>query len=675
MQTTTNLNLTLTENTAEDLAQTFQTWRNKMDGTASTSNMQRIDAAFGTVVEVSDTQPSDDTNKIWVKPEGDEYRVASWEEYAGLNSGNITFPSEGTYKYYNIAGTTANPVNIGDVIGGPITAANVHFIITVGDLIEGETFKITAHDGASARPWAILDKDMMLRSRASGASVSNATVTVPAGCAGGTLIVQVRDTYIAEASVVRNTNFATISTLATDINRLIRREKGTIYLGNGATVDITSGGSGSIVASFYGRLNFKLLGDNGGVKDWADISSELTESQITIEDNTAVITIPNYYWLVYNTDDQQLHLRSNNGSGNYALLVNDVVLLYNAYNQPVFGILHEKWLDQQAREASTRLDAAESAIEALEGATDVSETLATVAGLLNSSNPEDCFLYFTDPHLKENSVSDTRYKTWMNLLRSYANQLPVSFAVCGGDWIGNSDTPEAAMQKLAAAHSTMKQSFKEFYMVLGNHDTNYQGTAKLSQQANNNLWYGGGKSYFTFETNNAMYVVLDTGVENSNFHNSNNNSYYAEEAAWLVETLKANTKEHVVFLQHIAYSTWSSLTVSTIADGFTRIANAYNTATNNAPVTVTIQTASGNVNYTFNAVPAGHVDLCIAGHSHHDGTGTLNSIPCAVRTSMRYEGKDATSQPVFDIVTIDFTGGVAHFTRVGERGDSLDFTF
>ena len=487
---------------------------------------------------------------------------------------------------------------------------------------------------------------------------------------------------VARNALNNLTDFSSdIAAISTDIEDFIRREKGTIYLGSGDTIDITSAGSGSIAVSFSGKLCFKLKGDNGGAKTWESISTNLTESQITIDGNSAIITIPNYRWLVYNTDDKQLYLRNNNGSGNYAIQRNDIVLLYNAYNQPVHGILHERWLDQKAR--------------SIEGETDTLETMAIMAEIFQNTNPIDCFLYFTDPHLKENAVKETQYKAWMNKLRDYAHQLPVNFTVCGGDWIGNSDTPADAITKLAEAYGTMKKNFNNFHLIMGNHDTNYQGiseeekaaheadpsytavrgTGKLDQQINNNLWYKGGKSYYTFDTPNARYIILDTGLEFDNFSTSSNHAYYLDEADWLAETLQSNTKEHIVLLQHIIYSSWAQQTVAVIADGFTKIANAYNTATASTAATATITGPSGNVTYTFNTAPAGHVDLCIAGHSHQDGTATINNIPCVVRTSMRYNGSSATTKQIFDIVTIDFTDKLAQFTRVGERGESLDFSF
>ena len=631
---------------------------------------------FNDIILVQSTEPSSETNRIWVQPQADEYRVPSWEEFIGVAAGQIDFPSAPVQKYWDLAGTTKNPVSIGDVISGQKAGESWHYCFSVSGLVEGETFTITASDGASARPWGILDKDNVLRARASGKTVTNATVTVPEGCGGGTLVVQVRDENIGTASVVRNmnlmglgTDIATNTAAITEINRRARREKGNIYLGSGVTVDITSAGSGSLAVSFSGRLNFKLLGDNGGAKDWADISSELTESQITIDGTTAVITIPDYYWLVYNTDDQQLYLRSNRGSNNYALQANDVVLLYNTYNQPVSGILHEKWLDQQARSADTRLTAAESRIAVLEGSMD-SEALTAVAASLTemqaASGSADSFLFFTDPHLCEVSNWKPGFEEWMRHLGSYYSQLPVRFALCGGDWMGHDDTPANARAKLSLIYTEMRRRFSTFHMCVGNHDTNEQGkatteaarwTGRLDPQGAANIWYNG-RSYYDFFTPSARYFILDTGGE------SNGNAYaayYTAERAWLAEQLLANTAANIVFVQHIVYGvnevTDGVPTTTTpqhgAASAFLRLAQAFN-----ARGSVTLD----GVTYNFEHA-TGKVRFVIAGHTHYDSISTAYDLPIWI--TGRTFSTDITSLQRIDLMVADFENGVVKAVRVG----------
>lgn len=618
------------------------------------------------LVRVSETQPTDGKTQIWVKPLTDEYEVPTFDEFEQARSGRVRF-SAAAKKYYDLG----DGVSVGDYISPvPATGSSYHCLAEVADLVPGETFSIKAKDGQTARPWAILDADRLLLAKADGDTV-NTDVTVPED--GAILLLQVAQSQAGNARVIRKRNvydaadaaFASETGVA-DINRRFRREKGHIYLGASTTMDITSGSSGALVISFSGRLNFKLIGDNSGAKDWTDISADLTESQITIDGNAAVITLPAYSWLVYDPAEEQLEIRNNNGSGYYQVQADDVVLLYNAYAQPVSGILHERWLDEQVRTADARLTAAEESIADITGGADTSAALTALAAKLNSAGPVDCFLYFTDPHLLENSVTAARRKAWMDLLRDYARQLPVDFVVCGGDWIGNSDTPQAASEKMGRALAEMKSRFDRFHMLLGNHDTNYQGTERLSKQANCNLWYRGGKSYYTFETPSALYIVLDTGVENSNFSTSANHAYYKAEADWLAETLRNNSKGRVILLQHMVYSSWSDQTESVLSAGFLAIADAYNNQSS-----ASITTEDGTVTYSFDTAPAGKAAVCLAGHSHHDGTATLHGIPCAIRTSLRYDGSTATSQPVFDLVTIDYAANKMNCVRIGARGESL----
>lgn len=78
MATTTNLGIELTGDTTEDLSQTFQTWRKKINGLGEGSAMQIIDEAVGNLqdqtdalIKIQDTQPIENENKLWVDPSGE----------------------------------------------------------------------------------------------------------------------------------------------------------------------------------------------------------------------------------------------------------------------------------------------------------------------------------------------------------------------------------------------------------------------------------------------------------------------------------------------------------------------------------------------------------------------------------------------------------------------------
>ena len=632
------------------------------------------------VVKVSETQPTGENVKLWVKPESDEYKVPTWQEFSALRNGYVDF---GTAKkeYYDLG----NKFPTGAKIGSKVTTGTYyHYIIELDDVVEGETFYIEATDGTTARPYAILDANRIILEKPNSASFNDA-ITIPTG--GKTLIVQVRDTNIGSAACIRNTNVyalgGAISTNETniaaaneDIDAIIkrtRREKGNIYLGATTTIDITKSG-GSLVVHMSGRLVIRLLGDNGAdARDWADISANLTESQITIDGNAATITIPNYSWLVYNTTDKQLYLRTNNGSGNYKIDIDDIVLLYNAYAQPVTGILHEKWLDQGLRSTQSELSSVDDRIAVLENDVDISAELTELTALQGNDDeqtgtgPSDSFLFFTDPHLCEGNSWQSRYKSWLNKLRGYKDHLPLQFTVCGGDWLGSNDTKQGAFEKLGTIISTVRSILSPCYMCVGNHDLNEQGSVTLKNQSVANIWYGGSKNYTDFETDICHYFVLNTGVDASGA-----GLWFKDEERWLIAKLQANAKEHVAFFQHIIYKAGTTTrdsdeyvtggTIQTVAQAFLDIAQAFN---NRSSISI------DGTSYSF-ANATGHVDYVLCGHNHRDGDVLINGIPVIIRTSMRYSASTPTTQQVFDMVVADYGQRIVHLLRVGERGSNKD---
>ena len=668
---------------------------------------------FNDIILVQSAQPSSETNRIWVQPQADEYRVPSWEEFIGVAAGQIDFPSAPVQKYWDLAGTTKNPVSIGDVISGQKAGESWHYCFSVAGLVEGETFTITASDGASARPWGILDKDNVLRARASGATVTNATVTVPAGCGGGTLLIQVRNTNIGTASVVRNMNVMSLGAAISqekadrieadeEISERMNLFDDTLTYRQTQADGTNDGTRSPSDGAYTTNKNYT----SHGQRWWCLTGETLPAGTYTLSAFVTLATATNRairMGIGRGSGTTQVRLTTERGGVEYVdstatsgwvkltkTLAEEmpwgvafVPLTSDDQTSTISQIQLEKGatLTAYTEDEKTAVDkVARAAFDALTSTTDVSTAQTSIATHLNTARPLDCFLYFTDPHMLESNAL-ARFDSWFDWMKSAYQQLPADFAVCGGDWIGNSDAPEAAIVKLGRAKAKCRECFDRVYLVLGNHDTNYQGDSRLSQQVINNTWYGGEKSYYTFETANALYIVLDTGVEASNFKNASNYAYYKAEADWLAETLRANSKTHIVLLPHMTYSNYSAATESEVAAGFLSIANAYNT-TSSASIT----TDTGTVTYTFSTAPAGRVDFCLCGHSHRDATATLHGIPCVIRTSMRYSGSNDTLQPVFDVVVVDFEpnadsqdtsdpGETAHFIRVGDRGQSLDFSF
>jgi len=69
---------------------------------AADAAAQNLDRKVEDIVLVQESQPSSDTNKIWVKPESDEYKVPTWDEFQELSDrvdhqggGTADFPPGG----------------------------------------------------------------------------------------------------------------------------------------------------------------------------------------------------------------------------------------------------------------------------------------------------------------------------------------------------------------------------------------------------------------------------------------------------------------------------------------------------------------------------------------------------------------------------------------------------
>ncbi len=54
--------------------------------TIDTKVETKVSESVGSIVLVQDTQPTEEDNKIWIKPESEEYKVPTWEEFQELSA-------------------------------------------------------------------------------------------------------------------------------------------------------------------------------------------------------------------------------------------------------------------------------------------------------------------------------------------------------------------------------------------------------------------------------------------------------------------------------------------------------------------------------------------------------------------------------------------------------------
>ena len=289
-------------------------------------------------------------------------------------------------------------------------------------------------------------------------------------------------------------------------------------------------------------------------------------------------------------------------------------------------------------------------------------------------NQCEAFLWFTDPHLFTAHTeigSEPMMEEYVSQIQKYYNSTPTSFVLCGGDWLGNSDTPDMACYKMGYINGICKSMFDKLYMLVGNHDTNYQGkrdanseryTTRLSRVAIRNLWYRDtGRSYYDFKGVNTHFYCFDTGIENQALTYDNNYGY--EQAAWFAENLTKERFDHVAIAVHIySYRTIPTGAVPDDVQPLTRlllqISSAYNRRS---------EISVNGKNYNF-ADATGRVEFMLAGHSHADYTLVDSGIPI-IATLDCGNHQSYKADCSFDLVFVDYDNRKIKCIRAGVGED------
>ena len=284
----------------------------------------------------------------------------------------------------------------------------------------------------------------------------------------------------------------------------------------------------------------------------------------------------------------------------------------------------------------------------------------------------ESFLFFTDPHLVIDDMRMNKvFPEYMAQIQKYYNSTPTTFALCGGDWLGNSDTPDMACYKMGYIDGVCKSMFDKCYMLVGNHDTNYQGkkdadsptyTTQLSRLAIRNLWYRDiGRAYYDFYGVNTHFYCFDTGNGSQTLEDDNRYGY--EQATWFSEKLMNERYDHVAIAAHIyARNTVSGDTVPTDMPPLTRlllqISSAYNQRS---------EISVNGKNYNF-VDATGRVEFMLAGHSHEDytlmdsGIRIIGTLDCGNHQSY-------TADCSFDLVFVDYDNRKIKCIRAGVGED------
>ena len=275
----------------------------------------------------------------------------------------------------------------------------------------------------------------------------------------------------------------------------------------------------------------------------------------------------------------------------------------------------------------------------------------------------DSFLFMTDPHLMgtNGTFNEKTLINNLNKLEKIYNSIPVEYFICGGDWLNNGDTKDEACFKLGYVDGFMKSKFRNYYPVLGNHDTNYQGkdtsesepyTGELESDAVINLMFNKFQQmYYSFKGNNNMNYVLDTGLDSSN----EMTDYRWSQITWLANQLNTDDPEHAIVIMHIVWLD-SSHNLGCMVDPVTKLIKAFNNHTS---------VILNSVEYDFTGT-TGHIDYVLSGHTHYDYNDTINNVLCIATT--KYD-----SYHSYDIIINDYENSKAYFYRVGDNGQSREF--
>ena len=274
--------------------------------------------------------------------------------------------------------------------------------------------------------------------------------------------------------------------------------------------------------------------------------------------------------------------------------------------------------------------------------------------VMDAGTDSEQFLFFSDPHCFGGSY-ETHLTGMMSTIQKYYNSSSANYILSGGDWLGNSDSKDTAAYKLGLVKGIGKSILGgvDFYNIVGNHDTNYQGSPTLTENQLRNIWYSGDKCYYEIKRKNCTFYALDTGLDNDDTLSS----YRLEQLSWLCGKLTSDDRGHSEIFMHIVFTSGSDATqISAMASKVGEIITAYNSRTS-----ITID---GTV-YNFSSC-TGEIDFILCGHVHNDFDTTLGGVPCV---SIINTGAAGTGTASFDMCLADFDNNVLKMIRVGQGND------
>ena len=285
----------------------------------------------------------------------------------------------------------------------------------------------------------------------------------------------------------------------------------------------------------------------------------------------------------------------------------------------------------------------------------------------NESGECESFLFMTDPHLcgSNNEFDISIFYKYMDVVKTLFDKTPTSYILCGGDWLNSGDYKSIALSKLGFVDAYMRNHFRSYFPVFGNHDCNYQGleyegadknTGNLGDSVVRNIMFRDyGNKYYCFKKEITKFYVFDTGIDWNNTMSGNwiEDNYRWKQIDWFANELINSSEMHIAIAMHIVSNgevdTWDS-GKSQMSINIMKVAEAYNSRK---------EISLNGKTYNFSN-SKGIIHFCIAGHSHFDYVDTSNSIPIIVTTTLRQD-----NTPTFDLVLANYTTKKMYMTRVG----------
>ena len=297
---------------------------------------------------------------------------------------------------------------------------------------------------------------------------------------------------------------------------------------------------------------------------------------------------------------------------------------------------------------------------------DYDTAIQNYAGVLLECGKSDQFVYFTDPHLLPKNDFQLKFMEYTGVIGRMYDKTPTEFALCGGDWLVDGTTPTEAVFRLSLMDGRMKELFGERYFpMFGNHDDNIQGVEvdgvkQFSQDMIDNTMFSRfGKSYYSFDSKQATYYVLDSEQDSTPALSMNAHKW--QQIDWLAKSLKEKDSQNNVICMHIFFNYPFTVgdSLVALADNAEKVASAYNSKT-----TITLN----GITYDFTAT-SGKVRFMLGGHLHSDASDTVNySVPIIMRTTT-LEGRT----PCYDLAIADWDNLKLKMLRIGgNRPETVD---